>query len=106
MPKKTPPSRRMNKKCVAPTRRMNKTKTAPSRRMNNNMVGGSFWKDFAKGFSSVFEVAGTPLGLIGDVVGHPELNLISPIGKAVKKLGKGKPLTKTRVKKRRVKRKK
>jgi hypothetical protein len=56
--------------------------------------GGGFWKDFAKGFTSVFDVASVPLGFINPALG----TAVGGISKGIKKLsgngmkkGKGMP---------------
>ena len=49
-------------------------------------VGGSFWKDFAKGFSSVLKVASAPLSFVAPEVGLP----LGALGEAVGSVGSGK----------------
>ena len=49
-------------------------------------VGGSFWKDFARGFSSVLKVAAAPLSFVAPEVGLP----LGALGEAVGSVGSGK----------------
>ena len=49
-------------------------------------VGGSFWKDFARGFSSVLKVAAAPLSFVAPEVGLP----LGALGEAVSAVGSGK----------------
>ena len=56
--------------------------------------GGGFWKDFAKGFTKVFDVASVPLGFINPALG----TAVGGVSKGIKKLsgngmkkGKGMP---------------
>ena len=48
-------------------------------------VGGSFWKDFAKGFSSVLKVASAPLSFVAPELGVP----LGALGEAVGSVGSG-----------------
>jgi hypothetical protein len=49
-------------------------------------VGGSFWKDFARGFSSVLKVAAAPLSFVAPEIGVP----LGALGEAVGSVGSGK----------------